>query len=137
MMSERVNDTNENAEVKKEAKFNWAWNSFNKTKGLFLLGMTVAVSAYGGYMAQPSQKMDLDSQGVASFILCSSSLNSGSVDEAPCREYYEDYLSLRISKTDNLPKIIPAEVIGTTYRYVKTAFMSKGLKPLKPLETCN
>ena len=111
-----------------------SYYSFSKTKGLFLLGMLIAIGSYGVYMAQPSQEMILDARGVANFVQCSNSLNLGDVDETSCRNYYEQYLDVRISKTDNLPKIISAEIIGSTYVIVQKALKEKDLPPLTPLE---
>ncbi|EGQ7973457.1 hypothetical protein I7Z51_002379 [Vibrio parahaemolyticus] len=110
------------------------WYSFSKLKGVYLLGTLVAVSAFGLSMQQPGPILEMDTQGVASYVRCSGSLLADSVDENACREYFEDYLSDRISKTDNLPRIVPLDIIGATYQSAQSAFKQEGFSPLKDLE---
>lgn len=85
-------------------------------------------------MQQPSAELVHDSAGVASFIKCSSSLNMNDVDEQSCRDYFESYLKKRITDTNNLPKIVPIDVIGNTYKLTQKAFAEKGIKPMEKLE---
>ncbi|HBC3404731.1 TPA: hypothetical protein KDY05_002005 [Vibrio parahaemolyticus] len=111
------------------------WYSFSKRKGVFLLGTLVAVSAFGLSMQQPGPILEMDTKGVASYVRCSGSLIANTVDESACREYFEDYLSERISKTDNLPRIVPLDIIGATYQSAQNAFKEQGFTPLKDLES--
>ena len=110
------------------------WYKFDAKKGPYLLGTIIAFVAYGSYMAQTPPQVDNDISGVSSFIRCSSSLNGGAFDESACRKYFEGYLTERISKTNNLPKIISIEDIGLTYMAAQDALKEKKGKPLIALD---
>ncbi|WP_276439725.1 hypothetical protein [Vibrio parahaemolyticus] len=110
------------------------WNTWSKTRGRFMLGTLVAVAAFGLYMQQPSAALANDTKGVASFVKCSGSLNAGTLNEQACRNYFEHYLKDRIAETDNLPKIVPIEIIGGTYQAAQKALVANGFDPLESLE---
>ncbi|EPR7484087.1 TPA: hypothetical protein ACGSTL_001394 [Vibrio parahaemolyticus] len=110
------------------------WNTWCKKRGRFMLGTLVAVAAFGLYMQQPSPSLAKDTKGVASFVKCSGSLNAGHVNEQACRSYFEQYLKERIEETDNLPKIVPIEIIGATYQAAQKALEANGFDPLESLE---
>lgn len=117
-----------------EIKQNHSWNTWSRTRGRFMLGTLVAVAAFGFYMQQPSTLLAQDTRGVASFVRCSGSLNAGTVNEQACRNYYEQYLKDRIEETDNLPKIVPIEIIGGTYQAAQKALVANGFAPLESLD---
>lgn len=121
-------------EEQKENKKKYVWHSWSPTRGKYLLGTAVALFAYGIYMQQPSPELENDMYGTAAFIKCSGSLNVNQVDEKSCRDYYEDYLNKRIDKTDNLPKIIPIDIIGSTYQTAQKQLVAAGFEPLKDLQ---
>ncbi|MCZ4311052.1 hypothetical protein [Vibrio atlanticus] len=131
-MSENV-EAGANAGTEEKTKKH-KWYTFSQKKGTFLLGTLVAIGAFGLSMKQPSAEFTLDTKGVASFVRCSGSLNAGEVSETDCRDYFETYLNKRISETDNLPKIVPVDIIGATYSSPQLAFEAKGLQPLTSLE---
>ncbi len=133
-MSDVKNSNEENEMKATGAKKSYSWYNWPKKKGRFLLGTSVAVLAFGFYMQQPSAELVHDSAGVASFIKCSSSLNMNDVDEQSCRDYFESYLKKRITDTNNLPKIVPIDVIGNTYKLTQKAFAEKGIKPMEKLD---
>ncbi|MBD1559803.1 hypothetical protein HC752_22975 [Vibrio sp. S9_S30] len=82
-------------------------------------------------MQQPSAALANDTKGVASFVKCSGSLNAGTLNEQACRNYFEHDLKDRIAETDNLPKIVPIEIIGGTYQAAQ-----KGLVANESIKMC-
>jgi len=55
------------------------------------------------------------------------------IDIGSCRTYFEGYLPVRIDKTNNLPRIVPVEMIANTYLLTNKVLREKGQEVLKPL----
>jgi hypothetical protein len=118
-----------------DKKEKYGLNTWSKIRGrFFMLGTLVAVAAFGQYMQQPSAALANDTKGVASFVKCSGGLNAGTLNEQACRNFFEHYLKDRIAETDNLPKIVPIEIIGGTYQAAQKALVANGFDPLENLE---
>ncbi|MCD9475823.1 hypothetical protein GLP21_12180 [Photobacterium carnosum] len=109
------------------------WYKWNVSKGKYMLGLLIAISAFGVYMQRPSVELNMDARGVGAYVRCSGSMNGDSIDIGSCRTYFEAYLPVRIKKTNNLPRIVPIEMIANTYKLANEMIIDQGKVPLKPL----
>ena len=109
------------------------WYKWSIGKGKYMLGLLIAISAFGVYMQRPSVELNMDARGVSAYVRCAGSMNGGSVDIGSCRTYFEAYLPVRIQKTNNLPRIVPVEMIANTYKAANQMIVAQGKVPLKSL----
>ncbi|KAB1179953.1 hypothetical protein [Photobacterium damselae] len=112
---------------------NEPWYKFSAEKGKFMLGLMISITVFGVYMKRPSIKLNMDSLGTGAYVRCAGSLNGNDIDIGSCRTYFEGYLPVRIDKTNNLPRIVPVEMIANTYLLTNKVLREKGQEVLKPL----